>query len=353
MADTLSDLLRSVRLRGALFFHVDCTAPWVAEAPEAAAMAPAIMPDCEHVMEYHIVILGACWAAVVDEPPVQLQKGDVIVFPHGDAHVLSSVPGMRAEPDVDFLFNWRPPQFPFMLHRGAAGSADGQADQARLLCGFLGCDRRPFNPLLGTLPRMIHAPASELVSDADNWIVRLACLAATESECKRPGGEVVLERMSEMMFVDLLRRYLERLPEEQRGWLAGLRDRYVGRVLGLMHERPTEAWTMEQIAERVGLSRSALHERFVQFIGLTPMQYLTNWRMQIASRLLTQSNAPLASVAIGTGYESEAAFSRAFKRAVGVPPSVWRRERSASAASAVPLGRDGDTFRISATRRGA
>ena len=149
---------------------------------------------------------------------------------------------------------------------------------------------------------------------------------------KRPGGEAVLERMSEMMFIDLLRRYLEKLPDDHRGWLAGLRDRYVGRVLSLMHEYPTEAWTLELLSARVNLSRSALHERFVRFIGLTPIQYLTNWRMQVASRLLTQSNATIASVALDAGYESEAAFSRAFKRTLGVPPSVWRSQRTASVA---------------------
>ena len=337
--DVLSDLLRSVRLRGALYFHVDCTEPWVTEVPHSSVMSPAIMPESEHMMDYHVVIQGKCWAAVDGEASVQLHIGDVIVLPHGDAHVLSSVPGLRAKPDVDFLFKSRPPQLPFMLHQGMERHtlpvpADAQAVQTSLLCGFLGCDRRPFNPLLSTLPRMIHAPASDLAGDADDWIAHFARLAAAESERKRPGGEVVLERMSEMMFVDLLRRYLQRLPDDQRGWLSGLRDRYVGRVLGLMHEHPAAAWTMEQVADRVGLSRSALHERFVQFIGLTPMQYLTNWRMQIASRLLTQSSAPLASVALDTGYESEAAFSRAFKRAVGVPPSVWRRERTVSAGSA-------------------
>lgn len=338
--DTLSDLLRSVRLRGALYFHVDCTEPWVTEVPHSSEMAPAIMPESEHMMDYHVVIHGSCWATVAGAAAVQLRQGDVIVLPHGDAHVLSSAPGMRAAPDIDFLYQSRPPQLPFMLHQGMERRAidlpsDSQTVQTSLLCGFLGCDRRPFNPLLGTLPKMIHAPASDLAGDAEDWIAHFARLAASESERKRPGGEAVLERVSEMMFVDLLRRYLERLPEDQRGWLAGLRDRYVGRVLGLMHEQPARAWTMEQVADRVGLSRSALHERFVHFIGLTPMQYLTNWRMQIASRLLTQSSATMASVALDTGYESEAAFSRAFKRAVGVPPSVWRRERDASAASAV------------------
>jgi len=356
--DILSDLLRSVRLRGAVFFHVDCTEPWVTEAPQAATIAPAIMPDAEHMMEYHVVVRGTCWAGVVGEAPVQLRKGDVIAFPHGDAHVLSSVPGLRSKPDFDFLFQGRRPQLPFMLHESmqrdtVAVPADAQAPQASLLCGFLGWDLRPFNPLLATLPRMIHAPASDLAGDADDWIAHFARLAAAESERKRPGGEVVLERMSEMMFVDLLRRYLAGLPEHQRGWLAGLRDRYVGRVLALMHEHPNAAWTMEQMAERVGLSRSALHERFVQFIGLTPMQYLTNWRMQIASRLLAQSNSTLASVALDAGYESEAAFSRAFKRAVGVPPSVWRRERATPASSGALVVGDGGVRSTDAHNRPA
>lgn len=337
--DTLSDLLRSVRLEGALFFHVDCTEPWVTEAPEAAVIAPWVMPDSEHVMAYHLVIRGACWAGAIDAPATRLQQGDVIVFPHGDAHLMSSALGLRANPDLAFLSGPRPPQLPFLLQPGMARRvvdhpADPQAGQVSLLCGFLGCDRRPFNPLLAALPRMIHAPAGD--DDGEGWIGQFTRLAVTESRDRRPGGEAVLERMSEMMFVDLLRRYLERLPEDQRGWLAGLRDRYVGRVLSLMHARPSEPWTLERLSAQVGLSRSALHERFLQFIGLPPMQYLTCWRMQIASRLLTESNATLASIALDTGYESEAAFSRAFKRAVGVPPSVWRRGRAASGAEPAP-----------------
>jgi AraC-like DNA-binding protein len=339
--DTLSDLLRSVRLRGALYFHVECTAPWVTEAPQAAQMAPAVMPDADQLMEYHVVIQGSCWAAPVGDAPVRLAAGDVIVFPHGDAHALSSEPGLRATPDRDFLYQWRPPQLPFMLQQGqppTPGDMAADPTQASVLCGFLGCDRRPFNPLLASLPRMIHVPAAELTADGEGWVAQFARLAAAESRDKRPGGEVVLERLSELLFVDLLRRHLERLPEDQRGWLAGLRDRHVGRMLGLMHERPADPWTMERMADQVGLSRSALHDRFVQFIGLTPMQYLTGWRMQIASRLLAQGNATLASVALDAGYDSEAAFSRAFKREVGVPPSVWRRERAASARRAAAAG---------------
>lgn len=335
--DTLSDVLRSVRLKGVLFFHVDCTEPWVTEAPAASAMARAVMPGSEHVMMYHVVLSGQCWGGVVGAPPVRLAAGDVIVFPHGDAHVLSSEPGMRATPNLD-LYELRPPQLPFRLeHAGTKASAvaePGRPGDASLLCGFLGCDRRPFNPLLANLPRVLHSKPEE-ASDGDG-VGHFARLALAESSAKRPGGEAVLERMSEMMFVDLLRRYLERLPQDQGGWLAGLRDRYVGNVLALMHEKPAEHWTAESLASRVGLSRSALHERFVQIIGLPPMQYLLNWRMQLASQMLTASNAPLASVALDTGYESEAAFSRAFKRSVGMPPSVWRRSRRSARLPGAP-----------------
>lgn len=329
--DTLSYLLRCVRLKGALFFQVECVAPWVTQAPRTEIMAPVVMPDAEHVMEYHVVIAGSCWAGVLDQPQVHLQQGDVIVFPHGDSHVLASESGMRAAPDADFLFGEHPPQLPFFLQQGpleplAVPIPDG--GDASLLCGFLGCDRRPFNPLLAALPRMIHGRADE--NEDNQWVTDFARLAAAESRAKRPGGEAVLERMSEMMFVDVLRRYLARLPADQRGWLAGLRDRHVGRALGLMHERPAHPWTSALLSERVGLSRSALHERFVQFLGLPPMHYLIHWRMQLASQKLLAGNAPLISIALDAGYGSEAAFSRAFKRTVGMPPSVWRRDRGAT-----------------------
>jgi len=149
--------------------------------------------------------------------------------------------------------------------------------------------------------------------------------AAAESRESRPGSHVLLARISEMIFVDAVRRYVESLPEPAGGWLAGLRDRYVGRALALLHERPAEPWTIEELGKQVGLSRSALHERFMQFNGQPPMQYLTNWRMQLASNLLRSTNCNVASVALDVGYDSEAAFARAFKRAVGMPPAAWRR----------------------------
>ena len=329
--DTLSEVLRSVRLRGAVFYYVEGAAPWAAEAPPARDIAAAIMPEAEHVMEYHVVTQGSCWGAVVGQPPVRLEEGDVIVFPHGDAHVISSAPGMRAPVDAGIFFQPRPEQLPFILSANAGTGTTarldgGGAECTSVACGFLGCDARPFNPLVATLPRLLHVGARGAAGS--NGISEFVRLAVAESNQKRPGGEALLERLSEMMFVEVVRRYLGELPAGQTGWLAGLRDRFVGRALAVMHDRPADPWTIESLADKVGLSRSALHERFVQFVGQPPMQYLTSWRMQMASGLLTGTSVNIASIALEVGYESEAAFSRAFRRATGRPPAAWRRERA-------------------------
>ena len=194
------------------------------------------------------------------------------------------------------------------------------------ICGFLGCDVRPFNPLIAALPRILHLPAAR----TGDWVSRVIDQAVSESNNPQPGGDAVLERLSEMMFVDGARRYLDSLPEDATGWLAGLRDRFVGRSLTLIHERPDHPWTVDTLAQDVGLSRSALHERFVKYLGLPPMQYLANWRIQLASRLLRETNHKVATIALRVGYESEAAFSRAFSRLVGVPPAGWGKAQSAA-----------------------
>ena len=335
--DVLSGLLRRIRLRGALFFHVECAGTWVIEAPASVLISGAVLPASEHLMEYHVVLHGTCWAGITGEPSFEMKAGDVILFPHGDAHVMSCAPGLRAEPDLPFLIAnlKRRAGLPFMVHqqdnkrvRPATPHDETDMSQpvATLLCGFLGCDLGPFNPLLTSLPRIIHARASEL--SENSWTGQLARLAQAESGARRPGGEAVLERMSEMMFVDLIRLYLSTMPKTQTGWLAALKDRHLSRVLSLMHSQPAEAWTLEKLSSHAGLSRSALQERFVELIGRPPMQYLRCWRMQVASNLLVESNAKLATIAHKVGYESEEAFSRSFKRAVGQAPATWRRERS-------------------------
>jgi AraC-like DNA-binding protein len=331
IGDTLSDLLRAVRLRGAIFFYVEGAAPWVAEAPAAETLIPKILPGVDHMMEFHVVARGGCWAAIAGQEPIRLEEGDVVLFPQGDHHVMSSAPGLRTDADDQrFVFEPKPPQLPFSISVGSQGATTarldgGGRDETTLVCGFLGCDARPFNPLLASLPRVLPMP--RIARAGTSWVGDLLRAAVEESNRKRPGGEAVLERMSEMLFVEILRRYADELAPNQTGWLAGMRDAGVGRALSLMHARPAEPWTLEGLAAKAGLSRSALHERFAHFIGQAPMQYLASWRMQLASARLRDTDAKVIDVAVEVGYENEAAFSRAFRRIVGASPAAWRRER--------------------------
>ncbi len=291
--DALSDVLSAVHLTGAIFFDVHASEPWVAETPPGKAIVGSMFPGSEHLISYHVITRVACWGSLHDGSPIRLSAGDVVVFPHGDPHVMSSTPGMRKGPDLAL---YRPPsdgQLPFSISVGDHGG-----DPADFVCGFLGCDARPFNPLLEALPRIIH------VSDrAGGPIAAFVQFALAESKEPRLGGESVLGRLSELMFVDVVRRYLETLPSDRTGWLAGLRDPFVGRALTAMHRSPAHDWTIEALAHEVGLSRSALAERFTQLVGHPPMQYLTNWRMQLAANDLMTGMDTVAAIADRVGYD--------------------------------------------------
>ena len=315
-ADVLSDVLRSVRLTGAVYFDFDLSSPWVAEAPPSRELAATVMPGAQRVIEYHLIARGACWGHAVGEPPIRLQEGDLIVFPQGDAHVMCSEPGLRAEPDMSLFV--RRTALPIVYERGGGGP-----DRARVVCCFLGCDERPFNPLLTALPRTMHLSGAGNEA-ANGWLAVLLNIAVRESATGRAGRDNVLARMAELMFVEAVRRYVETLPPAQTGWLAGLRDPVVGQALAALHANPAEVWTVESLARTVGVSRSVLADRFTGMVGQPPMQYLALWRMQLASRLLLEG-AVAAEVAAAVGYESDAAFSRAFKKLVGEAPATWRR----------------------------
>jgi AraC-like DNA-binding protein len=243
--------------------------------------------------------------------------------------MISSAPGLRARPDdSDWRYTTRDDPKPIAVsyHRGVlrpGAAMPSEEASAVVVCGFIGCDLRPFNPLIAALPKLLHLPAGGVGA----WVAPVLHQAVSESRENRPGSAAVLERVSEMVFVDAARRYLESLTEGASGWLAALRDRHVGKAIGLMHERPAEPWTIDELGRRVGLSRSALHERFVGLVGQPPMQYLTNWRMQRGAALLREGDATVATIAQEVGYDSEAAFARAFKRLVGEPPAAWRRAR--------------------------
>ena len=316
-ADVLSDVLRAVRLTGAVYFDFELSSPWVAEAPPSREIAATVMPGAERVIEYHLIARGACWGQVAGHEPIRLNEGDFIVFPQGDPHTLSSAPGLRATPDMSMFARPTTP-LPIVYELGGGGP-----DRTRIVCCFLGCDERPFNPLLAALPRVIHLSAARH-DGSTGWLATLLNIAVRESGTARPGSENVLARLSELMFVEALRRYLEALPPFQTGWLAGLRDPVVGQALGALHGAPQDEWTVERLARLVGVSRSIFAERFAEIVGQPPMQYLALWRMQLASRLLAEGGQ-VASVAAAVGYESEAAFSRAFKKLVGQAPATWRR----------------------------
>lgn len=320
--DALSDVLSAVHLSGSIFFDVTARSPWVAEAPPAAQIADDVTPGARHLIEYHVVASGACWISLLGGAPfepVRLEEGDIAVIPHGDAHVVSSEPGMRAAPNLDM--HRRPEDInalPFTIRTGGEGPSD-----THLLCGFFSFDARPFNPLLDSLPRFMRFSRNESLG-AHGMLDQFIRLATAETGNKRAGRQSVLNRLSELMFVEVIRLHMDKLAHDNVGWLAGLRDPLVSRVLTLLHARPAHAWTLEELASEAATSRSALVDRFTQVVGRPPMQYLTQWRMQIAAKRLAEPGVKIAVVAREVGYESEAAFSRAFKRLAGRSPGQWR-----------------------------
>ena len=332
--DVLSELLSAVRLSGSVFFDIEATAPWVAEAPPAAQIANEVTPGAEHAIEYHVITRGSCWITLLgDGPfePVHLTDGDIAVIPHGDAHVVASTPGQRAEPNMEIH---RRPQdanaLPFKLRTGGDGPGD-----AHVICGFFSCDLRPFNPLIASLPRFIRVGRDSSAA-AHGLLDQFIRFATAESNNRRAGSQSVLNRLSELLFVEVIRLHMDQLGDANTGWLAGLRDPVVGRALTLLHARPAHAWTLAELAAEAAASRSALADRFVQMIGCAPIQYLTQWRMQIAARRLSEPGSRVALVAHDVGYESEAAFSRAFKKFVGCSPSEWRAGPRESAGESTP-----------------
>ncbi len=314
--DPLSDVLRAVRLNGAYFFLVEAAAPWSVSAVAARDLVPRVLPEAEHLIPYHILTSGSCWGGVEGENQVLLQPGDVLVFPQGDPHFMSSAEGRRLHAGRQ---GTSPERYPGTVRLGP----DGRRDTS-FVCGFLGCDARPFNPLLASLPRLLHVPGI-----AGGWLSEFPRQVVAESRAARAGSETMLTRMAELMFVEVVRRYVEQLPPERTGWLAGLKDPVVGPALAQLHERPAHPWTLPELARAVVSSRTVLAERFSGLIGVPPIQYLTQWRLQLAAEKLSRGSAKVAAIGAQVGYESEAAFSRAFKRATGHSPATWRRARQA------------------------
>ncbi len=316
--DALSETLRVVKLVGAIFIHARFTAPWCYRSPSADRAAPLLEPGAERLVIFHLVTQGECYVQLDGQPPLLLNAGDVVLFPHGDAHLMTSHPGIQPATGgarLEKVLQRRPRYLTY----GGGGTA------TRLVCGYLACDGRLARMLLGGLSPIVRVNVRG--SNAGLWLEASLRYALAEARSPRPGGEGVLAKLAEVLFIEVLRLYMNEQGAARTGWLAGVGDRVVGAALGALHKRPSHPWTLEELARAAGSSRSVLAERFQQLVGSSPMQYLTQWRMVLAANLLTRSNAPLTRIAEDVGYKTDTAFSRAFRREFGSPPAAWRRNR--------------------------
>jgi AraC-like DNA-binding protein len=257
---------------------------------------------------------------------VLLEAGDVLVVPHGDRYRMASAPDLRSDLPpaavLEFFRQMATQSAPLTVIEGGGGP-----ERADVVCGFLGCDIRPFNPVLEALPDVLYL-RTRSDSRPEARLSQLIEIALDESSDPQSGTRCVLLHISELLFVEVVRRFVDSFTSEQTGWLAGLRDPVAGHALALLHDRPSDPWTLERLARAIGVSRSLLAERFTTLIGQPPMRYLSRWRVQLACRRLCDEAAKVSTVALEVGYHSEAAFSRAFKALVGTSPASWRRHHT-------------------------
>jgi AraC-like DNA-binding protein len=316
--DPLSDALRVVHLTGGVFLHGEFFAPWCLAARVSPEHCGSGLGPASHLIPYHYVVEGEFRLRVdgQDTDDLVFGTGEAVLLPHNDLHLMGSDLSLPPVAGRDII---RPSK------EGGLYSVhlDGGGKRTRLVCGYLGCASGEGNPLLANLPPVLKLRIEQ--GGATEWIRTTFHYAARELSAGRPGSETVLAKISELLFVEAVRRYAETLPDGQTGWLAGLREPHVARALALLHRDITRRWTVDDLGREVGLSRSALADRFIRLIGVPPMHYLANWRMQVATQNLRNTSASLAQIAAMIGYDSEAAFSRAFKKAFGAAPATWRR----------------------------
>jgi AraC-like DNA-binding protein len=315
--DALSHALNAVRMTGAIFFNAEFTAPWGFAAPAVETLAPLLAPGTERLVIYHLITDGEALARIAGTPDVPLTGGDIVIIPHGDAHVVCSGSPSTLLDSTASAFG-RIGSGDLSLKRFGGGGA-----ATRFVCGFFGCERHAERLFLAGLPPIIKVNVRG--DEAGAWLESSIRHLVGEAEAARPGRAALLSKMAEALFIEALRRYMACMPPGHAGWLAAAADPVVGRVLALLHRDPGHAWSMADIAAQAAASRSVITERFAQLLGEPPLGYLARWRLQLAARLLETTRKTLAQIASEVGYESEAAFSRAFKRAFGLPPARYRK----------------------------
>ncbi|HET6633372.1 MAG TPA: AraC family transcriptional regulator [Rhodanobacteraceae bacterium] len=311
--DLLSDVLAMIRLTGAMVFHVDVRGPWgFASHPTPERLAPLLPDHSHHLIAFHVLLEGSCWIRHAACDWFKARAGQAVILPLGTAHDLCDQPGRRIAPFDSVLGGARLPELRHVRF-GPAGD-----NRVSLLCGFLGCDRRAFQPLFNSLPIAFTVKLGSQLQALVHYEVRNAL-------DDQPGAANLRVRLAELLFTESLRRYARALPAEATGWLAGLSDPLVGRALQALHAEPCRSWSVESLAKVALASRSSLASRFCELIGEPPMRYLTQLRMQRAAQRLSAGSSTVAGIADEVGYASSAAFQRAFKRSFGLPPAAWRR----------------------------
>ncbi len=324
--DVLSDVLRMIRLHGALFLNGEFRAPWCVNAPAGAVLAQVLLPGATRLAICHLVLEGQCWVKLSSGDPAHLHPGDIVVFPHGDSHLMGS--GLQFAPaHIDHVVQLQMPELNLVRYGG-----DGE--RALLVCGWFAYEPDVPNPLVTNLPAQFVTALSTRPSWP--WISQSIRYALDQAGGRLAGLEVVTAKVAELLFVEALRAYMESLPPAQTGWLSGLRDPQIGKCLSLLHADPTRGWTLAELAQAVNMSRSALAARFVELVKMPPMQYLKLWRLSMAADMLKNHRDSLRRIADSIGYKSEAAFSRAFKQCYGVSPGQWRRGVRGSTSNTAP-----------------
>lgn len=322
-------------MTGAFFFDVTNHAPWVCGEPDELDIVGRILPQHDLLVPFHVILQGTVYLEMDGPRPfeMRLEAGDVVVLPAGKPHYMMSAPGMRAIVDQAA---YDPPLGQRRILRYAVNAENGTPVHSRVICGYMGIDRRPGNPLWQALPPVFRVRAAAHHRDR---LLQLSALGVAESEEYRTGADAMLAKLAELMFIEAVRQLVEDPSQKAHGLVAGLRDRQIGAALQLLHARPAETWTLTALAHQVGLSRSVLAARFSDMVGMPAMQYLARWRLVLAARRLEEPGVIVARVAQDVGYASEAAFQRAFKKHMGVSPGAWRRRNLDSmteAAIAIP-----------------
>ena len=335
--DVLSDVLRVVHLSGAVFFTAEFSSPWAIESPNPKLLTSVVLPEAECVVLFHVLVDGECRIECEGHPGTTMESGDVIVFPHGQRHTMRSHVSATTTPLGVVFSQGTADELP-QVRFGGGGRP------SRFICGYLNCDQR-FSPLVEALPTMLLVRRRDDYSGVEaidasgirrtvvpqgsgTWLGTTLKFTINEAKAARPGNGAMLGRLTELMFVEILREYMHSVPAAQGGWLAGLNDPHVGKALRLLHENPGRDWTVDELAREVAVSRSVLAQRFTELVGEAPMHYLANWRMQLAKQLMREGRRNIQEVATRVGYDSEAAFNRAFKRATGIPPATWGRTQT-------------------------